>query len=166
MVPTTASLKRCPDTNHGLSAELLHHTRRFATRGGRGVRPYISRSLAWLAGEAPTPNRQPTATQTSVLALCYFQLVVYREGAEDLAGAYSSDLLVHRVVDYAVQRDMGGREMVKKLAASRPGAKVLYLSGYTEDAIISDGSIEKGTAFLQKPFTLQNLTRKVREVLT
>jgi hypothetical protein len=42
---------------------------------------------------------------------------------------------------------------------------VLYLSGYTEDAIISDGSIEKGTAFLQKPFTLQSLSRKVREVL-
>jgi DNA-binding response OmpR family regulator len=47
----------------------------------------------------------------------------------------------------------------------RPGTKVLYLSGYTEDAITSDGSIEGGTAFLQKPFSLQNLSRKVREVL-
>ena len=64
-----------------------------------------------------------------------------------------------------VMPGMGGREMVKQLAESRPGAKVLYLSGYTEDAIVSDGSIESGTAFLQKPFTLQNLSRKVREVL-
>ena len=55
--------------------------------------------------------------------------------------------------------------MVKQLAQSRPGVKVLYLSGYTEDAIVSDGSIENGTAFLQKPFTLQSLSRKVREVL-
>jgi len=55
--------------------------------------------------------------------------------------------------------------MVKQLIETRPGTKVLYLSGYTEDAIISDGSIEKGTAFLQKPFTLQSLSRKVREVL-
>ena len=47
----------------------------------------------------------------------------------------------------------------------RPETKVLYLSGYTEDAIISDGTIESGAAFLQKPFTLQNLSRKVREVL-
>ena len=60
---------------------------------------------------------------------------------------------------------MGGRELVKQLARSRPDTKVLYLSGYTEDAIVSDGSIERGTAFLQKPFTLQNLSRKVREVL-
>jgi len=42
---------------------------------------------------------------------------------------------------------------------------VLYLSGYTEDAILSEGTIETGAAFLQKPFTLQNLSRKVREVL-
>jgi hypothetical protein len=42
---------------------------------------------------------------------------------------------------------------------------VLYLSGYTEDAIIHEGALEPGTAFLQKPFTLQVLARKVREVL-
>jgi FixJ family two-component response regulator len=60
---------------------------------------------------------------------------------------------------------IGGRELVQQLAQSRPAAKVLYLSGYTEDAIVSDGSIEKGTAFLQKPFSLQSLSRKVREVL-
>jgi DNA-binding NarL/FixJ family response regulator len=54
---------------------------------------------------------------------------------------------------------------VEQLAKSRPTTKVLYLSGYTEDAILSDGSIEKGTAFLQKPFSLQSLSRKVREVL-
>ncbi len=60
---------------------------------------------------------------------------------------------------------MGGRELVQQLSRTRPETKVLYLSGYTEDAIVSDGSIESGTAFLQKPFTLQNLSRKVREVL-
>jgi len=42
---------------------------------------------------------------------------------------------------------------------------VLFLSGYTEDAIVHQGGFEPGTAFLQKPFTLQNLSRKVREVL-
>jgi FixJ family two-component response regulator len=69
------------------------------------------------------------------------------------------------VVTDVVMPGMGGREMVKQLMETRPATKVLYLSGYTEDAIISDGSIEKGTAFLQKPFTLQSLSRKVREVL-
>jgi FixJ family two-component response regulator len=60
---------------------------------------------------------------------------------------------------------MGGRELVQELAKTRPQTKVLYLSGYTEDAIVSEGTIDSGTAFLQKPFTLQNLSRKVREVL-
>ena len=69
------------------------------------------------------------------------------------------------VITDVVMPGMGGREMVKQLIEKRPGTKVLYLSGYTEDAIVSDGSIEQGTAFLQKPFTLQNLSRKVREVL-
>jgi len=64
-----------------------------------------------------------------------------------------------------VMPGVGGRELVQQLAQTRPETKVLYLSGYTEDAIISDGTIEKGAAFLQKPFTLQNLSRKVRDVL-
>jgi DNA-binding response OmpR family regulator len=42
---------------------------------------------------------------------------------------------------------------------------VLYLSGYTEDAVVTQGALGPGTAFLQKPFTLQNLAKKVREVL-
>jgi FixJ family two-component response regulator len=60
---------------------------------------------------------------------------------------------------------MGGRELAKKLVALRPGTSVLFLSGYTEDAIATQGALSPGTAFLQKPFTLQNLAKKVREVL-
>ena len=54
--------------------------------------------------------------------------------------------------------------LVLKAQHARPETKVLYLSGYTEDAIVSEGTIESGAAFLQKPFTLQNLSRKVREL--
>ena len=72
---------------------------------------------------------------------------------------------IHLVITDVVMPGVGGPEMVKQLSVSRPEMKVLYLSGYTEDSIINDGSIESGTAFLQKPFSLQNLSRKVREVL-
>jgi two-component system cell cycle sensor histidine kinase/response regulator CckA len=60
---------------------------------------------------------------------------------------------------------MGGRELAKKLMAMRPEIGILYLSGYTEDAIVHHGVLDPGTAFLQKPFTLQKLAQKVREVL-
>jgi len=95
-----------------------------------------------------------------------YNVIEGANGESGIAAAGAHTGKIDLVITDVVMPGMGGREMVKKLAASRPGAKVLYLSGYTEDAIISDGSIEKGTAFLQKPFTLQNLTRKVREVLT
>jgi YesN/AraC family two-component response regulator len=86
-------------------------------------------------------------------------------GESGFAVAASHQGKLDLVITDVVMPGMGGREMVKQLIETRPGTKVLYLSGYTEDAIISDGSIEKGTAFLQKPFTLQSLSRKVREVL-
>jgi PAS domain S-box-containing protein len=60
---------------------------------------------------------------------------------------------------------IGGRELAKKLLLLRPGISVLYLSGYTEDAVVTPGALGPGTGFLQKPFTLQNLAKKVREVL-
>jgi two-component system, cell cycle sensor histidine kinase and response regulator CckA len=86
-------------------------------------------------------------------------------GEAGLAAAASYEGRIELVITDVVMPGVGGREMVKQLSSTRPEMKVLYLSGYTEDSIISDGSIESGTAFLQKPFSLQNLSRKVREVL-
>jgi len=72
---------------------------------------------------------------------------------------------LHLLVTDVVMPGMSGRELSSQLGASHPQTKVLYLSGYTEDAIVHEGVLEPGTAFLQKPFTLQMLSRKVREVL-
>ncbi len=71
------------------------------------------------------------------------------------------DILITDVV----MPGIGGRELAKKLLTLRPGISVLYLSGYTEDAVITQGVSGPASAFLQKPFTLQNLAKKVREVL-
>ena len=85
------------------------------------------------------------------------------EGGLETAARHQG--IIDLVITDVVMPGLGGREMVKQLLELRPATKVLYLSGYTEDSILSDGSIERGTAFLQKPFSLQNLARKVREVL-
>lgn len=99
------------------------------------------------------------------LAAKGYNVLEAENGEAGFAAAASHQGRLDLVITDVVMPGMGGREMVKQLIETRPGTKVLYLSGYTEDAIISDGSIEKGTAFLQKPFTLQSLSRKVREVL-
>ena len=72
---------------------------------------------------------------------------------------------IDMLITDVVMPGMSGRELSAQLCASYPQTKVLYLSGYTEDAIVHEGVLDPGTAFLQKPFTLQMLSRKVREVL-
>lgn len=69
------------------------------------------------------------------------------------------------MVTDAVMPRMSGKELVKRLEGQRPELKVLFMSGYTEDAIVLQGMLDKGIAFIQKPFTSGALGRKVREVL-
>jgi two-component system, cell cycle sensor histidine kinase and response regulator CckA len=71
------------------------------------------------------------------------------------------DLLISDVV----LPGMAGKELGRQLLANHPNTKVLFLSGYTEEAIIHQGMLDAGAAFLQKPFMLQALARKVRDVL-
>jgi CheY-like chemotaxis protein len=80
-----------------------------------------------------------------------------------LAGGYSGP--IHLLLTDVVMPDRGGREVADALRTRRPGVKVLYVSGYTDDAIVRHGVLEAKDAFLQKPFTPLVLARKVREVL-
>jgi two-component system cell cycle sensor histidine kinase/response regulator CckA len=79
--------------------------------------------------------------------------------AEQHAGPI--DLLVTDVV----MPEMGGRELAQRLTALQPGLKVLFLSGYTDDAIVHHGVLDAGVAFLQKPFKPDDLVQKIRAVL-
>jgi len=87
------------------------------------------------------------------------------DGIAGLSVAETQPGTIDILITDVVMPGMSGRELAKRVTALRPQIKVLYLSGYTEDAIIHEGALEAGTSFLQKPFTLHALARKVREVL-
>jgi DNA-binding NarL/FixJ family response regulator len=61
--------------------------------------------------------------------------------------------------------EMGGHELIERLRARRPELRVLFMSGYAERAFTSDGSMPPGTGYLEKPFTVETLMRRLREVL-
>ena len=69
------------------------------------------------------------------------------------------------LVTDVVMPGLSGREVAEALRSARPGLRVLYVSGYTDDAIVRHGVLAAEAAFLQKPFTLAALGEKVRTVL-
>jgi hypothetical protein len=72
---------------------------------------------------------------------------------------------LHLLITDVVLPQMNGRVLADELAAIRPETRVLFMSGYTDDAVVRSGSVERGAPFLQKPFTPEGVARKVREVL-
>jgi CheY-like chemotaxis protein len=69
------------------------------------------------------------------------------------------------VVTDLVMPRMGGRELADQLVRKRPGVRILFMSGHTEDPILRAGQAGPGTAFVHKPFSPLALARKVRQLL-
>jgi len=87
------------------------------------------------------------------------------EGAERLATDASVTGKIHLLLTDVIMPGVSGRELAKRVLAKQPSVRVLYMSGYTYNVIAENGTLERGVAFLQKPFTPSGLVEKVREVL-
>ena len=92
--------------------------------------------------------------------------VLEARGADDALSIFEQYAEpIHLLLTDVVMPQMGGKELAKRLSSVHPETKVLYMSGYTDNAIVRHGVLEGGTPFLQKPFVPQTLVRKVRQVL-
>jgi CheY-like chemotaxis protein len=101
----------------------------------------------------------------NVLIEAGYSVTTACNGNEALQVAAKHRGAFHIIVTDVVMPDLGGRQMAEQLAVKFPKAKVLYLSGYTDDAVVRHGILHDQVPFLQKPFTSAALMRKVREVL-
>ncbi|MDI6754689.1 MAG: PAS domain S-box protein [Thermodesulfobacteriota bacterium] len=94
-----------------------------------------------------------------------YKVLEAANGWEALILCEKNQGMIHLLVTDVVMPVMSGRELTERLLLLHPEAKVLYMSGYTDDAVVRHGILEEGVNFIQKPFSLEKLVEKVREVL-
>ena len=106
------------------------------------------------------------AMTRQILEECGYRVIEASGGSEALTMCLQSDCAIDLVITDVVMPQMSGRELAEKLAEDCPRMRVLFTSGYTDDEIIRHDVIKENTNFIQKPFTLDALARKVRESLS
>jgi PAS domain S-box-containing protein len=94
-----------------------------------------------------------------------YRVLEAKHGQEALRVAEQHHGPIHLMLSDVVMPQMSGRELAEQLTPMRREMKVLYMSGYTDDAIVHHGVLDAGMAFIEKPFTPNALAHKLREVL-
>ncbi|WP_157368647.1 PAS domain S-box protein [Zavarzinella formosa] len=100
-----------------------------------------------------------------ILEECGYAILAAADGEQAARMVTDFGQPIHLLVTDVVMPGMGGRNLAERLRERQPGLKVLYLSGYTDDAVVRHGILHDQVNFLQKPFTPTILARKVRDVL-
>lgn len=102
---------------------------------------------------------------TKVLQRYGYRVLEAKEGEEALRVNEEHEGPIHLMLTDVVMPGMGGRELAERILPLHRGIRVIYMSGYTGNAIARHGFLEPGLEFIKKPFTPEGLAKKVREVL-
>jgi PAS domain S-box-containing protein len=147
---------------------------------GTTFRVYLPQSVAAVTTARAEPTGAPRGHEVILLVededsvRAVTRTVLERQGYTVIAAVDGPDALskagaylghIHALVTDVVMPKMNGRELSEVLRRARRDLRVLFISGYTDDAILRHGVFDEGVAFLQKPFTPDVLARKIREVL-
>jgi CheY-like chemotaxis protein len=94
-----------------------------------------------------------------------YQILEAADGMTALQVAADFKDPIHLLLTDVVMPDLSGRDLAESFRTSRPATRVLFMSGYTDDAVVRHGILQEGISYLQKPFTPASLAKKVRTVL-
>ena len=148
---------------------------------GSTFKVYLPRTQA--SQDAPRPSRQPAAPRGSEAVLLVeddegvrmmaqrmldrhgYRVLVAQDAADAVRIASDHSQAIDVLLTDVVMPKMSGAMLAARLAADRPLLKVLYISGYTDGTVVAHGVLESGVSFLQKPFTSDQLVKKLRSVL-
>ena len=130
--------------------------------------------VTFVEPELPKGNETILLVEDEVLVRSLVSKFLHSQGYRVLSTARGSDALrlaaeqstsIDLLLSDVVLPNMNGRQIYERLALTIPKLRVLFMSGYTENIIAPHGVLEGGFCFLQKPFSLKELARKVREAL-
>jgi PAS domain S-box-containing protein len=125
------------------------------------VRPKKGNETILLAEDAEVLRR----LLREILTQNGYTVLAAANGSEALRISREHSGPIHLLVTDMVMPQMNGRELASRLAPERPETRVLFMSGYTEEAVATHGVFDPGSKFLEKPFTPDSMARKVREML-
>jgi two-component system cell cycle sensor histidine kinase/response regulator CckA len=105
------------------------------------------------------------AIMCEALKLSGYNVISAGNGKEALIAGVNWKDIIHLLITDVIMPDMSGSKLAENLKEARPGLKILFSSGYTDDTIVNHGVLNEGTPFLQKPYSIETLFSKVREAL-